>query len=173
MWGGRQVKPHPSGFEWQKHDGRTVCCSALKLLDDPSPLLLAHGAIQTHKSETMLSGEEEDNYYADVRSLDLQKILNLDSERRYYLSGFSRMVRKRVNWETTKHLMLLSSHRSLSRFPISACTCRDKKQTWNNRAIRRQHTMSIFHCWKKDIKEIKDSETRIRESKKYQCKKSY
>lgn len=45
----------------------------------------------------MLSGEEEDNYYADVRSLDLQKILNLDSERRYYLSGFSRMVRKRVN----------------------------------------------------------------------------
>lgn len=48
-----------------------------------------------------------------------------------YLSGASSMVRKRVNWETTKNLMLLSSHRSLSRFPISACTCRETKQISN------------------------------------------
>lgn len=55
MRGGGQVKPHPSSFEWQKHDGGTLCCRALKLLDDLSPPLLAHGAIQTHKTETMLS----------------------------------------------------------------------------------------------------------------------
>lgn len=41
-----------------------------------------------------------------------------------YLSGVSRMVRKRVNWETTKHFMLLSLDRNLSRFPMSACTCK-------------------------------------------------
>lgn len=40
-----------------------------------------------------------------------------------YLSGVSRIVRKHVNWETTRHFMLWSLHLSLSRFPISACTC--------------------------------------------------
>lgn len=54
-----QVKPHPSSFEWQEHDGRAVGRRALKLLDDLGPLLLAHGAVQTHKTETVLSGEED------------------------------------------------------------------------------------------------------------------
>lgn len=39
------------------------------------------------------------------------------------------MVRKRVNCETIKDLMLPSSHRSLSKFPISACTCNEEKAT--------------------------------------------
>lgn len=59
MRGSRQVKPNPSSFKRQKHDGRTVVCRALKLLDHLGPPLLAHGAIQAHKTETMLSGEDE------------------------------------------------------------------------------------------------------------------
>lgn len=57
--GSGQVKPHSSGFEWQEHDGGAVGRWALKLLDDLSPFLLGHGAVQTHKTEAMLSGEEE------------------------------------------------------------------------------------------------------------------
>lgn len=55
-----QVEPHPPGFERQKHDFGAVRSRALKLLDDASSLLLAHRAVQTHETETVFSGEEEE-----------------------------------------------------------------------------------------------------------------
>lgn len=59
MRGSCQVKPNPSSFKRQKHDGRTIVLRALKLLDHMGPPLLAHGTIQAHKTETVLSGKEE------------------------------------------------------------------------------------------------------------------
>jgi len=55
-----------------------------------------------------------------------------------YLSGVSKMVRKRVNWETTRYLTLGSSDRSLSRFPISACTWTDtnRRQRLTNAFVK-------------------------------------
>lgn len=55
---------------------------------------------------------------------------------RTYLSGASRMVRKRVNCDTTRHLMLSSSARSLIRFPISACA-------WDDMADRQQESLVV------------------------------
>lgn len=60
-----QVKPHPSSFERQEHDGGAVGLRALELMDDLGSPLLAHGAVQAHKSETLLPGGEVEGEFQD------------------------------------------------------------------------------------------------------------
>lgn len=50
-----QVEPHSSGFEGEQHHGGTVRGIALKLLDHLRSPLLGHRAIETHKTEALLS----------------------------------------------------------------------------------------------------------------------
>lgn len=62
MGGSGEVKSHSSSFERQKHDGGAVFLGALELPNDFSPPLLIDGAIQAHKTETVLAGEEKGGY---------------------------------------------------------------------------------------------------------------